>query len=62
MIHAESLMAVGGEIRDSAAGSQSAGTLRSPGLLQKHYSPKAKLWVWDWKDEADLRAAFNFEP
>ncbi len=64
MIHAESLMAVGGEIRDPEAGSQSAGTLRSPGLLQKHYSPKAQLRVWDWKDEADLFAqlsTLNFE-
>ena len=59
MIHAESLMAVGGEIRDPEAGSQSAGTLRSPGLLQKHYSPKAKLRVWNWKDEADLCAQLS---
>ena len=28
--------------------------LRSPGLLQKHYSPKAKLLVLDWKDDAEL--------
>jgi L-threonylcarbamoyladenylate synthase len=28
--------------------------LRSPGLLEKHYSPKAKLLVLNWRDEADL--------
>ena len=28
--------------------------LRSPGLLQKHYSPKAKLAVMNWRDDADL--------
>ena len=35
--------------------SESAEVLRSPGLLRKHYSPKAKLAVWSWKDEAELR-------
>ena len=29
--------------------------LRSPGLLAKHYSPKAKLLVLDWTTDADLR-------
>jgi L-threonylcarbamoyladenylate synthase len=28
--------------------------LRSPGLLQKHYSPKAKLLVLTWNDDNDL--------
>ena len=28
--------------------------LRSPGLLQKHYSPRAKLVVLNWRDEAEL--------
>ncbi len=30
--------------------------LRSPGMLQKHYSPKAKLLVLSWRDEAELTA------
>jgi L-threonylcarbamoyladenylate synthase len=30
--------------------------LRSPGQLPKHYSPKARLVVWDWRDEADLES------
>jgi L-threonylcarbamoyladenylate synthase len=28
--------------------------LRSPGLLARHYSPRARLVVWNWTDEADL--------
>ena len=52
MIHAESLAAVGGEIQNSE--SKIKGTLRSPGLLEKHYSPKAKLVILDWRDDADL--------
>ena len=54
MIHAASLAAVCGEV----AGDRSvAGTepLRSPGLLRKHYSPKAKLLVLNWKDDAELK-------
>jgi L-threonylcarbamoyladenylate synthase len=31
-------------------------TLRSPGMLAKHYSPKAKLLILNWGDEADLIA------
>lgn len=53
MIHVESLLAVTG-----ALGSPSAadGTeLKSPGLLPKHYSPKAKLLLWGWDDEKELR-------
>lgn len=28
--------------------------LRSPGLLEKHYSPRARLVVRSWRDDADL--------
>lgn len=56
MIHAESLVAVCGKIQNPESGIQnSESALRSPGLLKKHYSPRAKLLVLDWKDEADLR-------
>jgi L-threonylcarbamoyladenylate synthase len=57
MIHAESLAAVVGEFRiqNSESRIKAEGTLRSPGLLKKHYSPKAKLVVLNWNDEADLR-------
>ena len=58
MIHAESLAAVGVAIQDSGdiSHARDEGALRSPGLLQKHYSPKAKLLVLNWNDEAGLRA------
>jgi L-threonylcarbamoyladenylate synthase len=56
MIHAESLAAVGGEVQSSNSKGQSQVALKSPGLLNKHYSPKAKLLVLDWSDDADLQA------
>jgi L-threonylcarbamoyladenylate synthase len=64
MIHAESLAAVTREILKAESGKQkSESSLRSPGMLAKHYSPKAKLLVLDWHDDADLKfllSAFNF--
>lgn len=62
MIHAESLAAVTGNLQPPTASHQPS-TLRSPGLLAKHYSPKARLIVREWRDEADLKlqlSAFNF--
>jgi L-threonylcarbamoyladenylate synthase len=53
MIHAESLASVCGEISNFKF-QISNSALRSPGLLAKHYSPKAKLFVLDWQDEAEL--------
>ena len=50
MIHEAALLAVTGTL---AAGA-TAGILRSPGLLKKHYSPRAKLLVLSWRDDADL--------
>ena len=55
MIHAESLAAVGGEIQ-SPGFHVPGSALRSPGLLKKHYAPKAKLLMLNWNDEADLKA------
>lgn len=51
MIHEEALLAVTGELAMGAT----PGVLRSPGLLQKHYAPRARLLLWSWKDPADLR-------
>ncbi len=59
MIHHESLLAVVGEVRH---GTKEGGPLRSPGLLKKHYSPKARLMILTWKsDEAlnELTAQFT---
>jgi L-threonylcarbamoyladenylate synthase len=57
MIHAESLAAVCGEVQSPKSKVQSPDSaLRSPGLLKKHYSPKAKLVVLDWRDDAELES------
>ncbi|HVU28128.1 MAG TPA: L-threonylcarbamoyladenylate synthase [Verrucomicrobiae bacterium] len=57
MIHAKSLAAVCGEIQ--TGGNRAGETLRSPGLLRKHYSPKAKLLLLNWRNEEDLRAQIS---
>jgi L-threonylcarbamoyladenylate synthase len=53
MIHEEALLAVTGELAIGASESQEV--LKSPGLLRTHYSPKAPLVVWSWKNEAELK-------
>jgi L-threonylcarbamoyladenylate synthase len=30
--------------------------LKSPGLLRKHYAPKARLVIWSWENDLDLGA------
>jgi L-threonylcarbamoyladenylate synthase len=55
MIHAESLAAVVGNIQHPTSNIQHP-MLRSPGLLAKHYSPKAKLLVVNWQNDADLES------
>ena len=55
MIHAESLAAAGLPIADCRLPTES-GSLKSPGLLKKHYAPKAKLLVLKWRDEPDLQS------
>lgn len=55
MIHEESLIAVTGDLI-SARKKPVGGSLRSPGLLKKHYAPKAALCVLDWQDATDLRS------
>jgi L-threonylcarbamoyladenylate synthase len=66
MIHAESLAAVCGQVQSPKSKAQSQETaLRSPGLLEKHYSPKAKFLVLNWLDEVDLLfqiSTLNFQP
>ncbi|MEY4384885.1 MAG: hypothetical protein RLY20_168 [Verrucomicrobiota bacterium] len=52
MIHEEALLSV---VIQLAIGAE-AGALRSPGLLKKHYSPRARLRVLTWSQDADLRA------
>lgn len=53
MIHEQALLAVTGEL--AVGGSDNLEVLKSPGMLRKHYSPKAKLVVWSWEDESALK-------
>jgi L-threonylcarbamoyladenylate synthase len=64
MVHAGALAAVVGEVQ-TAGPADASGPLRSPGLLAKHYAPRARLRVLAWRDAADLRrqvAALGEEP
>jgi L-threonylcarbamoyladenylate synthase len=65
MIHAGSLAAVCGEIQNPESRIQNLeSSLRSPGLMRKHYSPRAKLLILNWQDDAHLQSqlsTFNFQ-
>ena len=54
IIPVESLIAVIGEVR--LANPAGPGTLKSPGMLPRHYAPKAKVLIWSWTDEVELRS------
>jgi len=54
MIHAVSLAAVCGPLGNVSE--PGGATLRSPGLLKKHYSPRGKLLVLNWKSGAELQS------
>jgi L-threonylcarbamoyladenylate synthase len=61
MIHEDSLRAALGEGRlemttPTASSRQDGGAFRSPGQLDKHYSPQARLVVLEWTDDAMLRS------
>jgi L-threonylcarbamoyladenylate synthase len=56
MIHAESLAAAVGEGVFNESTGDELKTLRSPGMLRKHYSPKAKLLMLEWKSDAELKS------
>jgi len=65
MIHVESLLAVTGDLSWADSDPAAPGVLRSPGLLPKHYAPRATLKILNWRDEADLRnqlAALGLAP
>ena len=64
MIHVESLAAVVGNIEPRTSDVEHR-TLRSPGLLKKHYAPKAKLAILLWRDDTDLHrqlSTLNYQP
>lgn len=52
MISPETLAAVVGEVQ--AAEAPGPGPRRSPGLMPRHYAPRARLIVRTWQDEAEL--------
>jgi L-threonylcarbamoyladenylate synthase len=58
MIHLETLQAVLGEQCEvvRTAPFVPGEPLRSPGQLSRHYSPRARLLVWEWRNEADLKS------
>jgi L-threonylcarbamoyladenylate synthase len=53
MIHEQALLAVTGRLLRGSG--KSSAILKSPGLLPRHYAPKARLVLRSWKDESDLR-------
>jgi len=63
MIHIESLLAAVEnyklQITNCKFSKAEGELLRSPGQLAKHYSPKAKLVIWSWRDEADLNSQLS---
>lgn len=56
MIHAESILAVTGSLLTGQTGDA---TLRSPGLLAKHYAPQARLVIASWENEQQLHAVLQ---
>ncbi|MFO1475745.1 MAG: L-threonylcarbamoyladenylate synthase [Verrucomicrobiota bacterium] len=59
MIHEPALAAVLGNLRHVELGERATcnlqpATLRSPGLLAKHYAPRARLVILRWRNDADL--------
>ena len=56
MIHEESLIAVTGDLVSAQRKVLRGGeVLRSPGQLERHYAPRAKLVVRSWRDNAELK-------
>ena len=60
MIHEQALVAVTGELAVGFGSQQ--GALKSPGLLRRHYSPKATVMILSWRDDQDLRRQLATHP
>jgi L-threonylcarbamoyladenylate synthase len=54
MIHQRAIVAVTGELAAEPVAGEAI--LKSPGLLRKHYSPRARLILRTWSTGAELRA------
>jgi L-threonylcarbamoyladenylate synthase len=61
MIHADALIAVTGKLANVVPAPSGIEPLRSPGLLAKHYAPKARLLILSWRDDADLISQLSHE-
>jgi L-threonylcarbamoyladenylate synthase len=48
-----------GEVEVDGDGHMDPSTLRSPGLLEKHYAPRARLVMCHWQDTTDLGAQID---
>ena len=57
MIHEPALMAVTEALTTGVRNHEKI--LKSPGQLQKHYAPKAKLVILKWRDEGDLNSQLS---
>jgi L-threonylcarbamoyladenylate synthase len=53
MIHESALLAVTGELVRGEG--TRAELLKSPGLLRKHYAPRARVALWSWQSDEELR-------
>jgi len=53
IIHDEALIAVTGTLSDRDA--QQGQAVKSPGMLAKHYAPRAKLMTLNWRNDRELR-------
>jgi L-threonylcarbamoyladenylate synthase len=53
IIHDEALLAVTGKL--AAREAHKGQPVKSPGMLPKHYAPRAKLIMLAWRDDSDLR-------
>ncbi|MFN7139562.1 MAG: L-threonylcarbamoyladenylate synthase, partial [Limisphaerales bacterium] len=60
MIHEESLLAVTGELTLGFGDSEEV--LKSPGMLKKHYSPRARLMILSWLREEELMEQLKAHP
>ncbi len=60
MIHAGALAAAGMPVAENSVAGNSI--LRSPGLLAKHYAPRARLLILNWRHEAELFAQLRGGP
>ena len=53
LIHGDAIAAVIGSTAVEGEGPKDA-PLRSPGLLERHYAPKARVLILEWKNDAEL--------